>query len=57
MILKSTPYQKKRDEFFNRYRSEDFAELVNELTPKNATRDIGIIKRILSRLRGKSRHD
>lgn len=57
MILKSTPYQKKRDEFFNRYRSEDFAELVNELTPKNATRDIGIIIRILSRLRGKSRHD
>lgn len=51
MAVKSTPYQEKREEFFTRYKDEDFERLVWELVPKPVPQKNSLLRRIKNRIR------
>ena len=51
MAVQSTPYQEKRNEFFVRYKEEDFERLVWELVPKSVPLKNSLLRRIKNKIR------
>lgn len=57
MAVQSTTYQEKREEFFARYKNEDFEQLVWELSPKVIPKKNGIFVRIKNKIQRILNHD
>lgn len=51
MAVQSTPYQEKLDEFFARYKDENFEQLVWELVPKPVPQKNSLLRRIKNKIR------
>lgn len=51
VAVQSTPYQQKRNEFFARYKDEDFEQLVWELVPKPVPQKKSLLRRIKNKIR------
>lgn len=51
MAVASTPYNDKKEEFFNRYESENFESLVWELAPKPIPKKVTLMRRIMRKVK------